>query len=265
MTELLLALNWKPNRMSWIGFLAVIGATTVLVLLSSMTVERLCHVPPIAMQGAMWGLWLVWLGALFPRNRLRDSQRPLPHPYRRAFQREILLGIAIAFSQIARPAAIGVLAEPELPAGISLAAGLPVLLLGVAITCSGVAALGIARTLFVYEYTPTDEPLTIDGIFQFLRHPLFLGGSIVSLGSAICTGAPIAVELGLVNVCVIPLYVRLEDRRCCLAIGDEYAAYRAAVGGVIPRRRSAIIRSARAHQFAGSSDPSVPRNRVVSS
>jgi protein-S-isoprenylcysteine O-methyltransferase Ste14 len=137
---------------------------------------------------------------------------------------------------------------------------LPFLVLGVGILWSGVNALGVAKTLFVYEYIAASKPVTTDGIFRFLRHPLFLGGSLLSLGLAICTNSQLAVELGAINACVIPIYVRLEDRRCCNTLGQEYMDYRAAVGGVIPRRRSAINLSALEHHPSGSIGPTTPRD-----
>lgn len=259
MVDLLGALHWRVSVASGIWLIAVIAFATSLVLALGAATVSLTGVSVIALQCILWALWLIWLGILFPRSRQRDEDRPCPYPYRRAFKREILPGIAVAFSQILRPGLTG-FAENELSLAMSSVIGLPLLLLGAGILWSGVATLGLARTLFVYEYIPTDTPVTTDGIFRFLRHPLFLGGSMLSLGLAICTDSQIAIELGAINACVIPIYVQLEDRRCCARLGDAYADYRAAVGGVIPRRRSAISLSALEHHAAGNIGPTTPRN-----
>src|SRR4029077_17556672 len=133
-------------------------------------------VPIVALQCAIWGLWLAWLGVGFPRNRRRDKAVPCSPPYRRAFRREILFGVAVAYSQLLRPVASGVLAGGrEFSLAPSIAIGLPLLGAGIGIVYLGVSTLGVARTLFVYEYVPTDRPGMTPGNFWFPTHPLFLG------------------------------------------------------------------------------------------
>jgi protein-S-isoprenylcysteine O-methyltransferase Ste14 len=262
-TNLLEALDWKVSVGSAMRLVAIMAAVTIASLLLGTALAEVLGLPIVVVQGGIWALWLTWLGLVFPRNRRSDEDSPCATPYRRAFKREILLGVAVAFSQLLRPAFTGLLADGrELPSVPSVAVGLPLSLLGISIVTLGVAALGIARTLFVYEYVPTDKPLRIVGIFRFLRHPLFLGGSMVSLGLAVCTGVDVAIELAALNACVIPIYVQLEDRRCCATLGRAYADYRALVGGVIPRRRSAISPSAFVHQASGSIEPITPRSLV---
>jgi protein-S-isoprenylcysteine O-methyltransferase Ste14 len=264
MTDLLKALNWKVSTGSELFLIGVIGSATLLVLACGLVIEELAGVPVVILQCAAWLLWLTWLGILFPRNRRRDEDVPSSYPYRRAFMREILLGVSLAFSQLLRPAFNGFLFEGrEIPLMPSAAIGLPLLLVGASIVGLGVATLGVARTLFVYEYIPTDRPVTTGGIFRLLRHPMFLGGAMISLGLAVCTGSQTAIELGVINACIVPIYVQLEDRRCCATLGLAYVDYRAAVGGVIPRRRSAINRSALVHHASGSIDPAIPRNLVT--
>jgi protein-S-isoprenylcysteine O-methyltransferase Ste14 len=264
MTDLLRALNWKVSTGSRICLVAFIGIATTLVLLLGLLIEELTGAPVVILQCAVWLVWLTWLGIIFPRNRRRDEDAPTSYPYRRAFMREILFGVSLAFSQLMRPAVNGILIEGrEIPLVPSAAVGLPLLLAGAGIVGLGVATLGVARTLFVYEYIPTDRPVTTSGIFQVLRHPMFLGGAMISLGLAVCTGSQVAIELGIINACIVPIYVQLEDRRCCATLGLAYGDYRAAVGGVIPRRRSTINRSALAHQAAGSIEPTIPRNLVT--
>jgi len=261
MTDLLIALDWNVRVSNGIRLITTVTITILLTLVLGLTMTSIVGVPIVVWQGAVWGLWLTWLGAVFPRNRRRDEATPCSYPYRRAFGREILYGIAVAFSQLLQPAVSGVLVgEREFNLAPSLAIGLSLLVVGVGIVCLGVLALGVARTLFVHEYVPMDSPVTTAGIFQVLRHPLFLGGSIASLGLAVCTGTKVAIGLAILNGCVVPIYVQLEDRRCCATLGSAYVDYRAAVGGVIPRRRSAISRSALASNASGNIDPTLPRD-----
>jgi len=263
MAELLRALNWRTSAGRGVGLVATMAAATLLMLILGVAISRVLGLPMPVVQAGIWIFWLAWLGIVFPRNRRRDESTPCFHPYRRAFRREILLGVAVAFSQLLRPVLGGLLAEGRdvslLP---SLTIGLPLCVAGLSLVILGVSALGIARTLFVHEYVPADHALTTVGIFRVLRHPLFLGGSMASLGLAVCTGAGEAMELAALNVCVVPIYAQLEDRRCCTVLGPAYAEYRATVGGTIPRRRFAISQSALAHQANGSRLPTGPRTLV---
>jgi protein-S-isoprenylcysteine O-methyltransferase Ste14 len=262
MTDLLEALGWRASLTGGLRLAALVGIITAVILAGGLVFAAVASIPILAVQTAIWGAWLLWLGLVFPRNFRRDSETPCALPYRRAFMREILVGIAIAFSQLLRPAAYGILAGGLSASALSIATGTLLIIAGIIIVALGVSALGIARTLFVYEYVSEERSVVITGIYGLLRHPLFLGGSMASLGLALCTGAPTAIALGLLNACVVPVYLRLEDRRCCETLGREYVDYRTVVGGMVPRRRSAISRAALAHQAAGSIDPMSGRNFV---
>lgn len=261
MTELLHALGWPAGVWSGGRLVAFIALVTLGILAGGTVVAELLGVSVIAVQVAIWAAWLLWLGLVFPRNSLRDAGTPCALPYRRAFMREILFGIAVAFSQLLRPATTGLVADGAvaIPASWASVAGLSLVVAGIAIVGLGVSTLGVARTLFVHEYVPTNQPVTIAGIYCVLRHPLFVGGTVASLGLAICTGGQAAIALGVVNLLVLPIYVHLEDRRCCRTLGQAYADYRRAVGAVIPRRRAFITRSALAHQPLGSTGPRIGR------
>lgn len=245
MTELVEALGWRVSFASEVLLLAMIGGVTFVLLLLGTAAAAVGPIAVIGVQVCVWALWLAWLGQAFPRNAERDALNPCSLPYRRAFTREILFGIAVAFSQMLRPAFCGLLASGVPPDGWAPApplvvVGLPLAVLGVTVIALGVSALGMARTLFVYEYVTSARRVTAEGIYRILRHPLFLGGTTVSAGLAALTGNPVAIGLALINVAVVPLYVRLEDRRCCTVLGRPYVDYRAAVGGMVPRRRSVI-------------------------
>jgi protein-S-isoprenylcysteine O-methyltransferase Ste14 len=245
MSELVEALGWRVGVASEVILLGMIGAATVALLILGTAVAFVGAVAILLLQVCIWLLWLAWLGQAFPRNAKRDALAPCSLPYRRAFTREILFGIAIAFSQMLRPAFYGILASgvpPDAwePAPAFVVVGVPLAVLGLAAIGLGVSTLGVARTLFVYEYVSTGRRVTVDGIYRVLRHPLFLGGTAVSAGLAALTGNPVAIALALVNVCIVPIYARLEDRRCCTVFGRPYVDYRATVGGMVPRLRSLI-------------------------
>ena len=245
MAELVEALGWRVGFASEVLLLAMIGGATFVLLVVGTAAAAVGPAAIILVQVCIWVIWLGWLGQAFPRNAGRDTLSPCPLPYRRAFTREILFGIAVAFSQMLRPAFYGILASGVPPSGWNPApplvmVGVPLAVLGVTVVALGVSTLGMARTLFVYEYVASARRVTVEGIYRILRHPLFLGGTAVSAGLAALTGNPVAIVLALVNVGVVPIYVRLEDRRCCTVLGRPYVDYRAAVGGLVPRRRSLI-------------------------
>lgn len=255
MAELLRALGWQISLSHRVRLIVLVGTTTTAILAAAFALADLASVSIVVVQAAIWGVWLAWLGIVFPRNGRRDSEAPCALPYRRAFMREILLGISVAFSQIMRPVVAGLIdGVPSSTTG-ELAIGAPVILAGGAMIAVGVSALGVARTLFVHEYVPGEQRVVKAGIYRFVRHPLFLGGALVSLGLAVCTGDQTALELGLLNACVCPLYAQLEDRRCFGVLGREYVDYSVAVGGVVPRRRSAIRPAAQLHHAAGRIEP----------
>jgi protein-S-isoprenylcysteine O-methyltransferase Ste14 len=262
-TDLLEALGWRTSLLGGICLLALVAIVTVLFLVAGMMLASELSISAVYIQIAIWGLWLTWLGVVFPRNSRNDAARPCALPYRRAFIREILFGVAVAFSQILRPAVSGISANGfAIDGAPNVEIGVPLAIVGLTIIGLGVSVLGIARTLFVYEYVSDGGDVIMAGIYRVLRHPLFLGGSMVSLGLAICTGDRVAIALGIVNVCVVPIYARLEDRRCCMTLGRDYMDYRVVVGGMVPRLRSSIRRSARTHQVAGRIGPMTVRNLV---
>jgi protein-S-isoprenylcysteine O-methyltransferase Ste14 len=245
MTELVTALGWRVSFASEMLLLAMIGGATFGLLAVGTAAAAVGPVAVIVVQVCIWILWLAWLGQAFPRNAKRDALTPCSLPYRRAFTREILFGIAVAFSQMLRPAFYGLLASGVPPSGWEPApplvvVGVPLAMLGATVIALGVSTLGMARTLFVYEYVANARSVTVEGIYRILRHPLFLGGTAVSAGLAALTGNPVAIALALINIAVVPAYVRLEDRRCCTVLGRPYVDYQAAVGGMVPRRRSLL-------------------------
>lgn len=251
MADLLEALGWERSFGHGARLIALIGASTVMVLAATLALVSALGLSVLVAQASIWLAWLIWLGAVFPHNFRRDSRRPSQWPYRRAFMREILIGISIAFSQFLRPAVVGLLSAGSSVSLEALVVGILLFLAGGATIAAAVSVLGVSKALFLHEYVPAMQHLVTSGIYRFVRHPLFIGGALVSLGLAVATGNQTAIGLGLLNALVLPVYVRLEDRRCSMILGQEYVDYRIAVGGVLPRWRSAIRPVAHSHQAVG--------------
>lgn len=264
MNELLEALGWRVNYGQRVRLISLIGSVTVVTIAAGLLSAYTLSLSIFVVHGAIWIAWLVWLGVFFPQHGRRDLARPAEQPYRRAFMREILLGVSVVFAQFLRPAAAGIASNDSATSLGLLAGGAALCLIGGAMITGGVLTLGVARTLFVHEYVAGERHVVHTQIYRFVRHPLFLGAVLASLGFAMCTANPTAITLGVLNACIGPIYARLEDRRCVGVFGREYRSYATVVGGVVPRRRSAITLSAHRPQQGGSIEPSIDRTEVSS-
>jgi len=193
-----------------------------------------------AAQLAGWAAWFTWQGTVFPRARRALMGRYGDDAYRRAFFRHILPGVTFGAAQMARPLAHGVTAAllsgpaPARP-GWAAAIGSALVLDGLVLLSFGFATIGAAAAGFLYEYVDHPEPLRRMSIYTCIRHPLFLGGALWSFGTALAIGTGDVVALGLINVAIVPVYCRVEDSRLIRSFGEPYAAYAAAVNGVVPR------------------------------
>lgn len=237
MAELLRGLGF--SRASWWAvawLLMVITAATAAFLVAAHVAAAALGVSILVVHGALWAIWLVWLGAVFPRSRGAWLRGFGAGAFRPAFYLEILPGIGCSFAQIARPGVEGLVAGPNVSSG-AIIAGAAVAAGGLLLIVLGVRRLGIAGTLFVREYEALPPLLERGGVFREIRHPLFVGGVVLALGCAIAVGTHEALLLSLVNVLVIPFYVRFEDARCGQIFGTEYVGYRERVGGAVPRSR----------------------------
>jgi protein-S-isoprenylcysteine O-methyltransferase Ste14 len=214
-------------------FAAVIAAATGAFLLGAQLITMLTGVPIIVVHALLWAGWLYWLGFVFPRSRDRIMGAGDELPFKRAFYTEILAGIACSFAQISRGGLESLIGwDGTLPPAPVTAFGIIAMLLGAWLIFRGVQRLGLAGTLFVREYSTTPPEVVCTGVYGRLRHPLFVGGAVLSLGSSLVLADPTAIALGLLNVLVIPIYVRLEDQRCARIFGPRYDEYRKLVRGM---------------------------------
>jgi protein-S-isoprenylcysteine O-methyltransferase Ste14 len=191
---------------------------------------------PIAVHILGWAVWLAWQGWVF-----RESNRPGRRDhgsqlYRQAFYRHIVPGVSFGVSQMARPlwhaAFVG---GPGLSVPWQAAVALLCLGLGAFLLRSGFRTIGLARAGFVADYGATSLHLVRDGVYSYVRHPLFLGGVVASFGGGLLLASSAGLTIALVNLLVLPIYERLEDERMDFVFGEQYVAYRAEVGGVFPR------------------------------
>jgi protein-S-isoprenylcysteine O-methyltransferase Ste14 len=104
-----------------------------------------------------------------------------------------------------------------------------------------VAGLGLGRAL-----TPTPVPngrggLRTDGLYRFVRHPIYTGVLGIVLGIAIGTGRWAGAALAAVTVAFFVVKARWEEARLVEAFPD-YVAYAAATPRFVPFVPSRFVR-----------------------
>ena len=140
--------------------------------------------------------------------------------------------------------ALGDLAAFDLPNWMRIAMGV-VSLAGVAVLIAGLRGYDLSRFGGVAQlraaragrHLPEDEPLRLDGLHRYVRHPLYLGGMLVLWGLA-------SDPLGLATAAWGSLYLVVgpwfEERKLLRLYGQAYAEYRAKVPAFLPWRGRAI-------------------------
>jgi len=180
---------------------------------------------------ALWLPWLVWLGYVFPRHHLRAEGA---RPFRAAFFTQVGPGISWNFAQMARPGLVATAAgsfahlRPW-----AVVVGLAIVGLGSWMIGAALATIGVARALFLGEYQESSRRLVTGGIYGWLRHPLFVGGIVTSVGIAVFFFNSVALGVAAANVAVLPAYILLEDARC-RKVHTAYGEYQREVRGVTP-------------------------------
>lgn len=114
--------------------------------------------------------------------------------------------------------------------------GLAVGLLGVALTVHS-ARLFERRSTNIVTFDDPDV-LVADGVFAWTRNPMYLGFTVLLVGSTIMSGAW-AAWLGpaVFGVVANLWYIPFEERRLHSVFGDDYERYRRRVGRWFRRLR----------------------------
>jgi protein-S-isoprenylcysteine O-methyltransferase Ste14 len=110
---------------------------------------------------------------------------------------------------------------------------------GLTLIAIGLAVLFVATGTLWRSYSSTlvireDHQLVTHGIYQFVRHPIYLGAIMI------CIGMPVYASslYGLVAmVTLIPLFlcrIRIEERMLIDEYGSRYRTYQEATSKLIP-------------------------------
>jgi protein-S-isoprenylcysteine O-methyltransferase Ste14 len=116
------------------------------------------------------------------------------------------------------------LAEPTWP---TLAWGLPV------------AALGEALRIWAAGHLEKSREVTRSGPYRWLRHPLYVGSSVMALGLAIAAGSlVVAAIVAVYMTSTITAAILTENAFLRQTFGADYAAWQAGAGPGVERRFS---------------------------
>jgi len=84
---------------------------------------------------------------------------------------------------------------------------------------------------------PEDEPLRVDGLHRYVRHPLYLGGLLLLWGNV---RDPFSLATAVWGSLYLGIGTWFEERSLLRRYGRAYADYRARVPAVVPWRGRAI-------------------------
>ena len=81
-------------------------------------------------------------------------------------------------------------------------------------------------------------PLITDGLFAYIRHPIYAFSILLMLCSAIIVPTAPMLAIAAIHVALMNVKARNEERHLLTVHGDAYARYLRASGRFIPRRRT---------------------------
>lgn len=236
MTEILHAIGKKATLARKLWLMGLFGCSVSAFLMLNHVVTFLLGVPPLVAELATWSVWFAWQGWFFGRNRERYLRESPATAYRRALYRDIVPGAGCALAQMLMPATYGLrLPLPVAATAFSLVIAPLVTASGLSIMTLAFKTIGFGGAAFLNEFGYRGRDVSDWSIYKYVRHPLFLGAVLLSVGGASFFADPLCLWLALANILVLPIYGRIEDRRLLDLLGESYREYRERVGAFFPR------------------------------
>ncbi len=116
-----------------------------------------------------------------------------------------------------------------------------------------VACVGEAIRIWAAGHIEKDREVTTSGPYRWMRHPLYVGSSVMALGVVIATRSPVvAVLAALYMFTTISAAVTTEEARLRQAFGDAYDSYARAQGPRVARAFS-VARVVRNREYRAAS------------
>jgi len=104
---------------------------------------------------------------------------------------------------------------------------------------AAIALAGQAMRLWAAGHLEKSREVTTSGPYQFTRHPLYVGSSIMALGVAMgCRSAAVAFIVGIYMATTITAAIRSEEAFLRERFGDAYDTYARSRGPRVSRRFS---------------------------
>jgi len=115
----------------------------------------------------------------------------------------------------------------------------PQAFLGLALTVIGLGICFAAARTLRRSYSPTlvvkdDHRLITHGLYRWIRHPLYLGLLMASMGLPVLVSSLHGLLIMLLLIPVVLNRIRIEERMLIDEYGDEYRAYKQATKKLIP-------------------------------
>jgi len=99
-----------------------------------------------------------------------------------------------------------------------------------------VIALGIAVRLWASGHVKKDKVLATTGPYAFVRHPLYVGNHLLTLGFCLASGLWWSFLVWIVfGLLFYPQTIRHEDRKLATLFPDEWEAWHQKTRALIPR------------------------------
>lgn len=237
----LLAAHYRDNIANRVALLAAIAAGIALFAAARWSLTEFGHVPILIVQLVCWAFWLSWLGWCLPRLRLRLLTQMPRLAYRRVLTRQLIPCFVVISGICAAPAQLSAL-EFVGSGGDAADLGFSTVgeILGAA-TLFGVGlgmqiwaftTIGLPAGSYVNEFAPLLQPLSVKGIYRYVRHPIALGGVLSPGAFALHGGLPLC--LWLINIAMLIPYGMVEDRRLRTVFGQMNDTYMDSVRQFIP-------------------------------
>jgi protein-S-isoprenylcysteine O-methyltransferase Ste14 len=102
---------------------------------------------------------------------------------------------------------------------ISAIAGIALIVAGLGLVTAG--SLGLRRQLTAYPRPVPGGRLIEDGVFGLVRHPMYGGGVLVTVGWGLAMASPVA----LAGAIVLAVFFDLKSRREEAWLAEQFAGY----------------------------------------
>lgn len=163
-------------------------------------------------------LWALASVPLLARVR-REYRRDVELSQATVWAVWIFYGLLVALVVVAAVAGTW---ELGLPSALSLALGIPLLALGVAIDLAGILSMG---SLARMNGTQPDRLIT-GGAFRYSRNPQNLGIGMAGIGAAMLGDSGLSLVLAIAGIIVFRIYLGFEEEHLERTFGEEYVDYK---------------------------------------